>query len=241
MNNNTYARLLGLIREYAQTTDRLPPEDVLAQQLGISRVKLRDFLATMQANGYISRKKGIGTLINKKMLAEPARLDLDTFYEEMIAEAGYEPSTLVQKIKLTADFPALIHERLELGDGEKAYQIKKTAFASDVPAIFTIDYIPARYYNEEELDIRMIAQCTFFFVQKYCDEMLDNLIVHAEAIAADETVAQRLRLPVGAPVLKLNSVCYSKKLKPIMYSVEYYNTDLLPLSFLKRISRSTLT
>ena len=241
MNNNTYARLLGLIREYAQTTDRLPPEDVLAQQLGISRVKLRDFLATMQANGYISRKKGIGTLINKKMLAEPARLDLDTVYEEMIAEAGYEPSTLVQKIKLTADFPALIHERLELGDGEKAYQIEKTAFASDVPAIFTIDYIPARYYNEEELDIRMIAQCTFFFVQKYCDEILDNLIVHAEAIAADETVAQRLRLPVGAPVLKLNSVCYSKKLKPIMYSVEYYNTDLLPLSFLKRISRSTLT
>ena len=238
MNNNTYARLLDLIREYAKTTDRLPPEDILALKLGISRVKLRDFLATMQANGFISRKKGIGTLINKKMLAEPARLDLDTVYEEMIAESGYTPSTLVQKIKLTSNFSDMIHERLELGSEEKAYQIEKTAFADDVPAIFTIDYIPARYYNEEELDIRMIAQCTFFFVQKYCDEMLNNLIVHAEAIAADETVAQRLQLPVGAPVLKLNSVCYSQKLTPIMYSVEYYNTNLLPLSFLKRISRT---
>lgn len=238
MNNNTYTRLLELIRQYAKTTDRLPPEDVLAQKLGISRVKLRDFLATMQANGFISRKKGIGTLINKNMLAETARLDLDTVYEEMIAESGYTPSTLVQKIKLTADFPAQIQEQLELGETEKAYKIEKTAFANDAPAIFTIDYIPARYYNEEELDIRMIAQCTFFFVQKYCDEMLNNLIVHAEAIAADETVAQRLQLPVGAPVLRLNSVCYSQKLKPIMYSVEYYNTDLLPLSFLKRIARS---
>lgn len=238
MNHDTYPRLLALIREYAKTTDRLPPEDVLAQKMGISRVKLRDMLATMQANGFISRKKGIGTLINKNMLAETARLDMDTVYEEMISESGYEPSMLVQRIKLISDYPQEIREKLELAGDEKAYLIEKTAFADDIPAIFTIDYIPARYYNEEELDIRMIAQCTFFFVQKYCDELLDNLIVHAEAIAADTLIADRLHLPLGAPVLKLNSVCYSQKLKPIMYSVEYYNTNMLPLSFLKRISRT---
>lgn len=238
MNHDTYPRLLALIREYARTTDRLPPEDVLAQKMGISRVKLRDMLATMQANGFISRKKGIGTLINKNMLAETARLDMDTVYEEMISESGYEPSMLVQRIKLISDYPQEIREKLELAGDEKAYLIEKTAFADDIPAIFTIDYIPARYYNEEELDIRMIAQCTFFFVQKYCDELLDNLIVHAEAIAADTLIADRLHLPLGAPVLKLNSVCYSQKLKPIMYSVEYYNTNMLPLSFLKRISRT---
>ena len=58
MNTDSYPRLFKLIRECAQTTDRLPPEDVLAQQLGISRVKLRDMLATLQANGYISPQKG---------------------------------------------------------------------------------------------------------------------------------------------------------------------------------------
>lgn len=47
MNTDSYPRLFKLIRECAQTTDRLPPEDVLAQQLGISRVKLRDMLATL--------------------------------------------------------------------------------------------------------------------------------------------------------------------------------------------------
>lgn len=31
----------------------------LAQQLGISRVKLRDILSVLQSNGYISRKRGI--------------------------------------------------------------------------------------------------------------------------------------------------------------------------------------
>lgn len=238
MKSDSYPRLLGLIREYAKTTDRLPPEDVLAQKLGISRVKLRDMLATMQANGYISRKKGIGTLINKNMLAQTARLDMDTVYEEMISESGHVPSMLVQKIKLLSDFPQEIQDRLELERDEKAYLIEKTAFSDDIPAIFTVDYIPARYYNEEELDIRMIARCTFFFVQKYCDELLDNLIVHAEAVAADQTIADRLRVDIGAPVLRLSSVCYSQKLKPIMYSVEYYNTSLLPLSFLKRISRT---
>ena len=238
MNYDSYPRLLSLIRDYAKTTDRLPPEDVLAQTLGISRVKLRDMLATLQANGYISRKKGIGTLINKNMLAETARLDMDTVYEEMISESGHVPSMLVQKIKLVSDFPVEIRDRLELAEEEKAYLIEKTAFADDVPAIFTVDYIPARYYNEEELDIRLIARCTFFFVQKYCDELLDNLIVHAEAIAATQIISDRLHIPVGAPVLRLSSVCYSQKLRPIMYSVEYYNTSMLPLSFLKRISRT---
>ena len=215
MNTDSYPRLFKLIRECAQTTDRLPPEDVLAQQLGISRVKLRDMLATLQANGYISRKKGIGTLINKHMLAETARLDMDTVYEEMISESGHIPSMLVQKIKLVSDIPQEIRDRLQLAPEDTAYLIEKTAFADDIPAIFTIDYI-----------------------QRYCDELLDNLIVHAEAIAAGHTIADRLQLPEGAPVLKLSSICYSQKLKPIMSSVEYYNTNMLPLSFLKRISRT---
>lgn len=75
MNHDTYFYLLKLIGEYAKTTDRLPPEETLAQQLGISRVKLRDILSVLQSNGYISRKRGIGTLINKHMLQEHARLD----------------------------------------------------------------------------------------------------------------------------------------------------------------------
>lgn len=125
MNTDSYPRLFKLIRECAQTTDRLPPEDVLAQQLGISRVKLRDMLATLQANGYISRKKGIGTLINKHMLAETARLDMDTVYEEMISESGHIPSMLVQKIKLVSDIPQEIRDRLQLAPEDTAYLIEK--------------------------------------------------------------------------------------------------------------------
>ena len=85
-------------------------------------------LATLQANGYISRKKGIGTLINKNMLAETARLDMDTVYEEMISESGHVPSMLVQKIKLVSDFPVEIRDRLELAEEEKAYLIEKNCF-----------------------------------------------------------------------------------------------------------------
>ena len=47
MNHDTYFYLLKLIGEYAKTTDRLPPEETLAQQLGISRVKLRDILSVL--------------------------------------------------------------------------------------------------------------------------------------------------------------------------------------------------
>ena len=131
--------------------------------------KLRDMLATLQANGYISRKRASAPS-STSIVAETARLDMDTVYEGDDLESGHIPSMLVQKIKLVSDIPQEIRDRLQLAPEDTAYLIEKTAFADDIPAIFTIDYVPAKYYDESDLDIRLIAQCTFFFVQRYCDD-----------------------------------------------------------------------
>lgn len=240
MNNDHYFRLLELINEYAKRTDRLPPEEALAQDLGISRVKLRDILSVLQSNGYISRKKGVGTLINKHMLAEHARLDTDMVYDEMISETGHVPSIELHKIKQISNLPSEILDKLGMQAGDCAWRIEKTTSVDGEPAIFTVDYIPSQYFNEEELDIEMITRCNFFFVQQRCDDLMDNVILHIAAIAADDIIAERLALPVGSPVLQICSVCYSQKLEPIMYSLEYYNTDKISLSCLKRLYRTKL-
>ena len=240
MNHDTYFYLLKLIGEYAKTTDRLPPEETLAQQLGISRVKLRDILSVLQSNGYISRKRGIGTLINKHMLQEHARLDTDMVYDEMIAGTGHVHSANLHKIRQIDALPGEIRTKLELPPDETAWQIEKTTFVDGKPAIFSVDYIPSKYFHEADLDIALITQCNFFFVQQQCDDLMDSLILHIAAIAADEVICQRLALPQGNPVLQVCSVCYSQKLAPLMYSLEYYNTDLIPLSCLKRLYRTKL-
>lgn len=70
----TCVRLLKWIRAFAETntSDRLPSEENIAGQLGVSRVKIRDVLSQLEAAGYVTRKRGVGTLINRYVLAEAA-------------------------------------------------------------------------------------------------------------------------------------------------------------------------
>lgn len=235
-----YMELLTYIRTCAELGDRLPPEDELAKLFDVSRGKLRDSLAALQNNGYIIRKKGAGTRINKYVLAERARLDIDVYFEELIASSGFKPSTLVRSITALHQVPDDIRNRLEITDKGTVYKIEKTIFADGVPAIFLTDYVPFKYYNRDEIDVALLAKSTFWFVQNYCDELLDNLIVHIAAINAEGRVASELDLPEGSAILQLSSICYNQSLSPIMYSVECYNTALLPLSFQKQIILSKL-
>ena len=45
--------------------DRLPRESILAEKLGISRTQLRDILASLEREGFITRRHGVGTIINR--------------------------------------------------------------------------------------------------------------------------------------------------------------------------------
>lgn len=45
---------------------KLPKEEVLAQQLGVSRNGLRDVLTVLEEEGYISRRRSKGTIVNPK-------------------------------------------------------------------------------------------------------------------------------------------------------------------------------
>ena len=63
------ANLLSAMKngEYANS-ERLPRENVLAEKLGISRTQLRDILASLEREGFITRRHGVGTIINRHVL-----------------------------------------------------------------------------------------------------------------------------------------------------------------------------
>jgi GntR family transcriptional regulator len=234
-SEDIYGYLLNIIRESYMTTDRLPPEETLAAKLGISRVKLRDVLAALEANGYINRQKGVGTVINKFLLNEPARLDVDHYYEEMIADSGYRPRTLIRKLRRLEKTPDEIAESMDRPVDSSIHVIEKLIFADDEPVVFVEDYVPPEYYNGNEIDMNLLARSTFRFVQEHCEEQLANMVVHVEAVPAEGKIAEELQLKKGTPILRLNAVSYGRRNTPIIYAIEYLNTKRLPYSIHKRL------
>ncbi len=47
-------------------------ESVLSEKLGISRTQLRDILASLDREGFITRAHGVGTIINRHVLGAQA-------------------------------------------------------------------------------------------------------------------------------------------------------------------------
>lgn len=233
----TYIRLLQWIRDYAQTHDgdRLPPEETIAQTLGVSRVKIRDVLAQLEAAGYITRKRGVGTLLNRYVLAEAARLDVDSVYVDIVAAYGYRPHSATRKVKLLSDPPEQVLQHLQLPAGAEVYVFEKVIYANQQPVIVVDDYLPAGLYDRSNYDLTMMDTDFYLFLQSMCDELLQTVTVHMDACCADEKLAHTMQVDTGTALLNLHSVFYTQASEPILYSVEYYNTKLIPFSFQKRI------
>ena len=49
----------SILKGELKAGDRLPPERELVEQFGVSKVTLREALQTLEANGYIERKRGV--------------------------------------------------------------------------------------------------------------------------------------------------------------------------------------
>ena len=234
----TYIKLLQWIREFVQKhdTNRLPSEEELAVRFGVSRVKIRDVLSQLEAAGYVTRKRGVGTRANRYVLAEAARLDIDSIYVDIIVSYGYRPRSILHKLKLLREPPQLVLQKLGLQPGGSVYQFEKIIYADDQPVIFVVDYIPAQYYDDSEnSNLALMDTNIFLFLQGMCNELLEAFMVHMDVCLAEGQLADIMELKEGFPLMKLDSVCYTQASEAVMYSVEYYNTKLIPFSFQKRV------
>ena len=186
--------------------ERLPRENVLCEKMGISRTQLRDVLAALEREGYITRRHGIGTLINHHVLQVPNRVDIAVEFLDIIRQNGYEPGTAyVQAQEGIADDE--IAAKLKLSPGTPILQIVRLCTADGQPAIYCEDFLPKRLvrkeYTEEDL-----AWPIYTFLPKICGVSAYMDLTEIHAVAADQTVADALGLAVGTPVFNLEEVDY---------------------------------
>lgn len=121
------AQLLSAMRdgEYAHC-DRLPRESVLSEKLGISRTQLRDILASLDREGFITRRHGVGTIINRHVLGAQARMDIEVEFMDMIRQSGRTPGVaFVRAADGVADEKAARQLGIPVG----------TAMLPDLPAL----------------------------------------------------------------------------------------------------------
>lgn len=205
--------------EYAHS-ERLPRESVLAEKLGISRTQLRDILASLEREGFITRRHGVGTIINRHVVDVETRMDIEVEFMDMIRRSGHVPA--VAKVSIeerTAD--QRVAEKLNLPVGTPILCLSRLCTADGKPAIYCEDVIErdAVKHPYTETDLKLPV---FDFLRQFCEINAYMDLTDLRPVTADETLANIFQVPVGSPLLNMDELDYDIEGRPIFCSNEYF-------------------
>ena len=212
---------------------RLPPENELCALLGVSRTQLRDSLAQLDREGFISRCHGVGTIINRHVLDIHTRMDIEVEFMDMVREAGFTPEAHVLGAAVE---PAgcEVAEKLQVAEGKPCLHIGKLVTADGRGAIYCQDIIDCEKIRDNSYSDEVFVQPVFYFLQRFCglDPMMD--VTSVRAVAADAKLGEILGVPAGEPLLYMDEVDYDRDGLPILYARQYYVDGVIRHSLVRK-------
>lgn len=211
--------ILGKIKSGEYSAGSLiPSERELSENLGISRMTVRQAINQLASENYLVREKGKGTYVNKIKFEQRNIMS----FSETVKRLGMQPVTRV--LEFTEDCDCFdVKEALELEPQHKVFRIKRLRLADDTPIAIEEVFIPEKLCPDiKSLDFTQ----SFYNLLKtnYSIEInyVDNKI---EAIKADKENKQLLMLNSGDPILKISGISYTKEGKKLFYEKDVYRAD----------------
>ena len=205
---------------YAQGT-RLHSEIELSAHLQVSRTVVRDALSEMEREGFVERVRGIGTVINRQVVAVRGRLDQKFEYNAMIRAMGRTPhADHVSLQRLAAD--EALAARLGIAPGQPVLMVKKRVLADRQPVIWSVDYLPAALFPPALIDRLDFGRPVFDILEEVAGVSVASTVAHVSAVLGDPASRRILAIQPHEALLLMEEVSYTKLAKPVMYSLSYY-------------------
>ena len=220
-----------LNEEFAE--GRIPSENELATELGVSRTTIRDALSRLELEGTIYRKQGAGTFVNEAGLQIKTRLEEIWSYEAMLEAHGYTPSTHLINIK-EIPVDATTASQLELSVTETITVVEKLFLADGDPVILIHNYIPTGlietpYHNDT------FHNPIYAFLANYCRQNLTYYLSEIIPVTPSAALARTLKLPPEQTALiSFEEIGYNQDNRPIVKALSYFRDDLLRLRLIRR-------
>lgn len=212
--------------------DKLPGENVLAEQFQVSRGTLRQAMLLLQEDGLIGNHQGKGNIVLSNQDLQRNGLEK---VGNPIVDFCVEP---IDRVVTTIGFqpPTQKHQEvLKLRPSSIVAVIDITYFHQDSPVGFAMVYMPHEFLDKGNVDLEDMDSVYAFYMKLlssgslYSDTRLR--IVHAR-----ERLAEILAIPEGDPLLILEEELYTEYDTPVLSHKMYMGADLYEIS-LKRKSK----
>lgn len=109
----------------------------------MSRNHLREVLAQLEREGFITRIHGVGTMINRHVMNVKNRMDIEVEFLDIIRQNGHLPDiTYVHMQEEKAD--KFIARKLQVPEGTDVMRVSRVCTADGRPAIYCEDVFEKR-------------------------------------------------------------------------------------------------
>lgn len=201
---------------------RLPNEEQLAKELGVSRNTLREALRVLESNGVVEKKQGLGTFVRGE-LSPKAKPGLEVLFRvtDAILELGSNPGTSETTFE-TASADARVAEKLGVNAGTLVKHMRRVRTADGVPVVYCIDMFSPTI---GELEVEKLKSSVFAYLEEVKGIRIAYASTDIRPIVAGKELADKLSVSAASPLLLLDEVHFDKLDQPIFYSRLFFRSD----------------
>lgn len=212
--------------------EQLPSEPELAELFGVSRNSLREAVGLLENEGYLLKRKGIGTFITKYDPIIKGGIERLKAIGEFIKEEGYIPGSITEKLESVC-CDKLTAERLMLEPCEEVMILETIKTASGKPVACCVDIIPNKYFKIP-IDVNSFKESIFDDLQS--SHGINIAFAECELIASisDAVLASKLNLEVGSPILQLEQIHYDDQGRKILFSKSFFPSEKFTFKLIRR-------
>jgi GntR family transcriptional regulator len=207
---------------------RLPNEPEFASRLNVSRSTLRTALQILEREGFIIRRRVIGTFIVQEPL-KINNLNLNWGVTQVIESTG----AVAGMVEIYATYrPASQHvaQRLNIEEGTPLITIERVRTANDRRVVYMIDHIqrsrlktPTGEITPEDIETYLTENKSMYvFLRKELSFDIHHAIAWISPLSADKLVSDKLQVPLGSGILYIEQVDYAASGEPVALADEYH-------------------
>ena len=226
-----YSQLETLLRSQIhsgelQAGDRLPAENALARQYGISRMTVRRAIKSLVTESVLVRRPGKGTFVAGEKV--PFLANTLTSFSGVMRGLGLAVSSRVIALDLASPPPQISRE-LHLPAGEQASFLRRVRYINGEAIAIMSSWMPAscfRALKQADLTSEPITQV----MERAAGMVIVRSEDWLEATLARPEEADLLTIRPGAPVFLGRGVLYDDSGLPVRSSKVLYRGDRFRIS-----------
>jgi GntR family transcriptional regulator len=204
---------------------RLPSEPAIAEHFGLSRTTIRQALGRLEQEGLIQRRKGQGTFVAESQPRTWLLQSSAGFFQEEVERMGRLVTSVVLRTTVRGALPGWAAAALGLAGAEGA-TLERVRSIDGLVAMYNVNHVPPGVAElvlplddpNESLYARIEARAGI--------EAAGGRRV-LEAVCAEERLAELLEVPVGSPLIFIESTTWDRNLRPFDCYQTWLRTDRL--------------